>query len=466
MAAAGLADHGDRAALVLADLGFTSEGILDAPADFVAGLVDGTRGAGALFLADEVQAGYGRVGPALWRFAAFGITPDFVALGKPMGAGYPIGALVTRREIADSLARDYEYFSTFAGTPAAAAAGIAVLDVLANERIPERTPAVGDHLRARLRDLARQDARLGDVRGTGLIAGLEITGPPGAQDPASRRAFARSLLDAIRDRHVLAGLTGPDGTVLKVRPPLIWDTGHADLFAAAVADALAATRLPAGARMVPAMDAKTEELRAAHDVLAEFYVDRLAGTLDRMPAERAVLGLFCESVLAADLGTGVGDVGCGTGRLEPYLAAQGLSPRGVDLSPEMIRVARRDYPGFGFDVADVRDLPFSDASLAGVVCWYSLMFLAPADRPAAFGELARVVKPGGYLVTAFKAGDSTLRRAGHSTGLGVEFDIYWLAPRDMERQVTDAGFTTTFWGGRAAEGEEGSPQGYLIARRS
>jgi 4-aminobutyrate aminotransferase-like enzyme len=161
-----------------------------------------------------------------------------------MGAGYPIGALVTRREIADSLARDYEYFSTFAATPAAAAAGLAVLDVLENECIPERTPAVGDHLRARLRDLARQDTRLGDVRGTGLIAGLEITGPPGARDPASRRAFARALLDALRDQRVLAGLTGPEGTVLKVRPPLIWHTGHADLFAAAVADALAAMRLP------------------------------------------------------------------------------------------------------------------------------------------------------------------------------------------------------------------------------
>ena len=73
--------------------------------------------------------------------------------------------------------------------------------------------------------------------------------------------------------------------------------------------------------------------------------------------------------------------------------------------------------GFSFDIADVRDLPFQDASLAGVVCWYSLMFLAPSDRPAAFGELARVVKPGGYLVTAFKAGDSQLRRAGRSTGL-------------------------------------------------
>jgi SAM-dependent methyltransferase len=214
------------------------------------------------------------------------------------------------------------------------------------------------------------------------------------------------------------------------------------------------------------MDAKTEELRAAHDVLAEFYADRLAGALDRMPAERAVLGLFCELIRAADLSTQVGDIGCGTGRLAPYLAANGLSPRGIDLSPEMIRVARRDYPGFGFDVADVRELPFDDASLAGVVCWYSLMFLAPSERPAAFSELARVVKPGGYLVTAFKAGDSQVRRAGRSTGLGVEFDVYWLSADEMERRVVDAGFAAVFWGGRPAEGQEGSPQGYLLAQRS
>ena len=214
------------------------------------------------------------------------------------------------------------------------------------------------------------------------------------------------------------------------------------------------------------MDAKTEELRAAHDVLAECYARRLAGALDQMPAERVVLGLFCELTRAADLGTQVGDIGCGTGRLEPYLAAKGLSPRGIDLSPEMIRVARRDYPGFGFDVADVRELPFDDASLAGVVCWYSLMFLAPADRPVAFSELARVVKPGGYLVTAFKAGDSQVRRAGRSTGLGVEFDVYWLSAGEMERRVIDAGFATVFWGGRPPEGQERSPQGYLLAQRS
>lgn len=211
------------------------------------------------------------------------------------------------------------------------------------------------------------------------------------------------------------------------------------------------------------MDAKTEELRAAHDVLAEFYAERLAGVLDRMPIEQAVLGLFCELTLAAGLGTTVADIGCGTGRLAPYLAARGLSVWGADLSPEMIRVAHRDQPGFRFDVADVRDLPMPDASLAGVVCWYSLMFLAPPDRPAAFRELARVVKPGGYLVTAFKAGDSQLRRAGHSTGLGVEFDVYWLSPDEMERQVTGAGFAPVFWGGRPAQEGEGSPQGYLLA---
>jgi hypothetical protein len=93
------------------------------------------------------------------------------------------------------------------------------------------------------------------------------------------------------------------------------------------------------------------------------------------------------------------------------------------------------------------------------------MFLAPSGRPAAFRELARVVKPGGYLVTAFKAGDSQPRRAGHSTGLGVEFDVYWLSPAEMEHQVTSAGFATVFWGGRPAEGGEGSPQGYLLAVR-
>jgi ubiquinone/menaquinone biosynthesis C-methylase UbiE len=213
------------------------------------------------------------------------------------------------------------------------------------------------------------------------------------------------------------------------------------------------------------VDAKTRELRGAHEVLAEFYAERLAGHLEASPADRAVLGVFCELVREAGAGGEVADVGCGTGRLEPFLAACGLSPRGVDLSPAMIRVARRDNPGFDYQVADLRELPFGDASLAGVVCWYSLMYLAPAGRPAAFAELARVVRPGGYLVTAFKAGDGALRRGGQATGLGIAFDVYWLSPAEMEHLVTDAGFTPVFWAGRSGDETETQPQGYLVARR-
>lgn len=214
------------------------------------------------------------------------------------------------------------------------------------------------------------------------------------------------------------------------------------------------------------VDAETEELRAAHDVLAEFYAERLADALDRMPVERAVLGLFCELTREAGLGTTVGDIGCGTGRLAPFLAAGGLSPRGIDLSPRMIQVARRDHPGVPFDVADLRQLPFADAELAGAVCWYSLMYLAPPDRPAAFDELSRVVKPGGYLVTAFKVGDGRLRRAGRSLDLGVEFDIYWLSPDEMRNRLTGAGFEPVFWGGCPGEAPDGAVQGYLVAQRS
>jgi ubiquinone/menaquinone biosynthesis C-methylase UbiE len=208
-----------------------------------------------------------------------------------------------------------------------------------------------------------------------------------------------------------------------------------------------------------------DELRDAHDALAELYVTRLAHALDEMPVERAVLDLFCESVLRTRLGNAVGDVGCGTGRLAPYLATKGLSPRGVDLSPEMIRVARRDHPGFVFDVTDLQQLPYESASLAGVVCWYSLIFLAPAQRPRAFAELHRVVQPGGYVVTAFKAGDGERRRAGRSTGLDVEFDVYWLIPAEMEQRLVEAGFHIVFWGGVPADEPGASAQGYVLAQK-
>ncbi|MFI7552777.1 class I SAM-dependent methyltransferase [Micromonospora sediminimaris] len=214
------------------------------------------------------------------------------------------------------------------------------------------------------------------------------------------------------------------------------------------------------------MDGRTEELRHAHDVLAEWYAKNVAGALERMPIERAMLDLFAELTLA--VGPEVADVGCGTGRLLPYLADRGLSPRGVDLSPGMIEVARRDNPGFAYEVADLRELPFEDASLAGVVCWFSLIYLPPEARAHAFAELARVVRPGGYLVAAFKHGDGTAHRNGPGSRIasfGIDFDRYWLSAREMADRFAAAGLALVFQGSTPSEKGE-PPYGYLLVRKT
>ncbi|MEV0898499.1 class I SAM-dependent methyltransferase [Actinoplanes sp. NPDC049802] len=214
------------------------------------------------------------------------------------------------------------------------------------------------------------------------------------------------------------------------------------------------------------MDARTEELRDAHDVLSEWYAKNLVGVLESMPIERAMLDLFAEMTSA--VGAQIADVGCGTGRLLPYLASRGLSPRGVDLSPKMIEVAQRENPDFTYEVADLRDLPFEDASLAGVVCWFSLIYLAPDARAAAFAELARVVKPGGYLVTAFKHGDGTLHRNAPGSlveSFGVDFDRHWLSAREMEERFAAAGFVLVFQGSTPPEERE-LAYGYMLVRKT
>ena len=209
------------------------------------------------------------------------------------------------------------------------------------------------------------------------------------------------------------------------------------------------------------MDASTEELRAAHDVLSEFYAEHLAGALDRMPEDRAVLGLFCELVLGADIGASVGDIGCGTGRPDPFLATRGLAPRGVDLSPEMIRVARRDQPGFEYEVADLRELPFEDASLAGIVCWYSVIHAAPGDVPAYFAEFGRAVKPGGHLLAAFfEAVNEPVTAYGHP----VTTAYRWPAD-ELAAVAGTAGFAEV--GRMSREPAEGTRfrRGHLLMRR-
>jgi 4-aminobutyrate aminotransferase-like enzyme/Ser/Thr protein kinase RdoA (MazF antagonist) len=185
-------------------------------------LVERTHAAGGLYVADEVQAGHGRLGPELWSFTRHGIAPDVVTLGKPMGNGYPVAAVVTRRELAERFPYAGRTFSTFGGNPVAASAALAVLDVLEDERLPERAAVVGERLRAAIERLGKTDVV--EVRGRGLLAGVQLS---------SSESSAR-VTEELREQGILVGLTGRDEDVLKIRPPLAFTDEHAELLVAAL----------------------------------------------------------------------------------------------------------------------------------------------------------------------------------------------------------------------------------------
>ncbi|MDX6264605.1 MAG: hypothetical protein QOH84_6293 [Kribbellaceae bacterium] len=209
---------GNDLALVAVDSVFSSAGILTPADSFMLGLQDEARTAGGLFLADEVQAGFGRGGRNLWRFSDFGLTPDFVTLGKPMGNGHPIAALITRREIAERFAEIDEFFSTFAGNPVSCVAALTVLDVIEQTGLVARSGAIGTQLKAGLEALVPAGV---EVRGQGLMVGVDLSTRPGT---------APAVAERLRENGVLVGTTGPGGEVLKIRPPLIWEPEHVEYF--------------------------------------------------------------------------------------------------------------------------------------------------------------------------------------------------------------------------------------------
>ncbi len=239
-ALADLASRGFRPAALFVDGGFTSDGIFAPPPAYLRELVARTRGAGALFVADEVQAGYGRMGDGLWSFEAAGIVPDVVTLGKPMGNGHPVAAVVTRAEIVDRFAAEAEFFSTFGGNPVACAAAMAVLDVIDDEGLTANAAAVGDGIRAGIQAAAgARHPAIGDLRGRGLMIGAELVRDPATREPDG--PLATAVQDAMRERGVLVGTTGRAGNVLKIRPPLVIDGEDAALLLRALEEALAAS---------------------------------------------------------------------------------------------------------------------------------------------------------------------------------------------------------------------------------
>ena len=186
------------------------------------------RTAGGVCIADEVQVGFGRLGTHFWGFETQGVVPDIVVLGKPIGNAFPLAAVVTTPEIAASFDNGMEFFSTFGGNPVACAAGLAVLEVLREERLPENALHVGRHWLNGLRELMERHRLIGDVRGSGLFLGIELVRDRATLEPADTEAS--EIVNRLCEHAILAGTDGPRHNVIKLRPPLVFTRDDADFF--------------------------------------------------------------------------------------------------------------------------------------------------------------------------------------------------------------------------------------------
>jgi 4-aminobutyrate aminotransferase-like enzyme len=211
-------------------------GQLRLPADYVQAAYARVRAAGGVCIADEVQTGYGRLGGHFWGFEYYHVVPDIVVLGKPIGNGHPIGAVVTTAEIARSFDNGMEFFSTFGGNTVSCAIGLAVLDVVQSEALQRRASEVGAGLLALLRRLQQRHELIGDVRGAGLFVGVELVTDRASRAPAS--AQASDAVNRMRELGVLVGTEGPHHNVIKIRPPLPFDAQDAARLSDALASAL------------------------------------------------------------------------------------------------------------------------------------------------------------------------------------------------------------------------------------
>ena len=207
------------------------------PDGYLANVYAIVRAAGGVCIADEVQTAYGRMGTHFYAFEAQGVVPDVVVLGKPIGNGYPLGAVVTTRQIAASFDNGMEFFSTFGGSTVSCAVGLAVLDVVQEERLQEHAREVGGALLAALRAIAGRHPLVGDVRGTGLFLGVELVKNRDTREPAT--AEASGVVNRMRERGILLGTEGPFANVLKVRPPMPFTNEDAGYLAATLDEVLA-----------------------------------------------------------------------------------------------------------------------------------------------------------------------------------------------------------------------------------
>jgi 4-aminobutyrate aminotransferase-like enzyme len=226
---------GIRPALLIVDTVFSSDGLLVDPEGFLAPAAEAIRAEGGLFLADEVQPGFGRTGSAMWGFMRHGLVPDMVSLGKPMGNGYPVAGLVLQPQVVAEFGAESRYFNTFGGNAVAAATALSVLSVIEDEGLMQNAASTGALFRTGLESLARDDDRLGEIRSAGLFLAVDILrdGAPSAEEAAR-------IVNGLRDRGALISATGRLGHVLKIRPPLPFQPDHVAIFLETMREVLAA----------------------------------------------------------------------------------------------------------------------------------------------------------------------------------------------------------------------------------
>jgi 4-aminobutyrate aminotransferase-like enzyme/Ser/Thr protein kinase RdoA (MazF antagonist) len=224
-----LAAEGRPPAAFIAESLMGTAGAIIHPPGYLAEAFQAVRSVGGLCISDEVQVGFGRLGSDFWGFQAHGVVPDIVTMGKPIGNGHPMAAVITTRAIAEAFDTGMKYFNTFGGNPVSCAIGMAVLDEIDSRGLQGHAAAVGDYFLDRLRALQSDHPLIGDVRGHGLYLGIELVTDPVTRHPAGEQA--RYLSERMKDEGVLVYPTGAGDNVLKIKPPMTFTREHVDVFA-------------------------------------------------------------------------------------------------------------------------------------------------------------------------------------------------------------------------------------------
>jgi 4-aminobutyrate aminotransferase-like enzyme len=228
-----------RPAAFVIDTIISSAGVITPPAGYLKNAADIMRAAGGLFIADEVQPGFGRTGENFWGYEVDDFVPDIVTVGKPMGNGHPIAATIVRSDLVDEFATHSNYFNTFGGNPVSCAAGLAVLDVIEQEDLQNNALTVGQYLTNGLIKLADKHSAIGDIRGSGFFKAVELVSDREAQTPA--KDLTTNVVNALRSRGILTGSIGPSDNIVKLRPPMVFSQDDADLFLGVFDDVLGTT---------------------------------------------------------------------------------------------------------------------------------------------------------------------------------------------------------------------------------